>query len=132
MRTFRLEVLTPERKFLDADVELLTVEADDGRLTVLAGHAPMVAPVHDGLLEVRVGGKDREAFHGMGFLEVRPDKVLLFCQACEWPEEIDEARAEAALKKATEELNRRQSFVEHRKNELSIGRALLRIRIKHR
>ena len=50
MKTFRLEVLTPERQFFDGEVEQVIVEACDGRLSVLAGHAPMVAPLADGTL----------------------------------------------------------------------------------
>ncbi|MEG1560333.1 MAG: ATP synthase F1 subunit epsilon [Clostridia bacterium] len=132
MKTFRLEILTPERKFLDADVEFVTVEACDGRLTVLGGHAPMVAPLSDGVLTVRIDGEEKEAFHSMGFLEVRPDAVLLFSQACEWPEEIDESRARAAYEKATEELRQRQSILEHRHSELSLSRAIERLRLKRR
>lgn len=132
MNTFRLEILTPERRFLDADVELVGVQACDGRLTVLAGHAPMVAPLDAGTLHLRLDGEDREAFHSLGFLEVRPDKVLMFTQACEWPEEIDEYRARVALEKATEELRQKQSILEHRHSELSLIRAMARLRLKQR
>ena len=132
MNTFRLEILTPERRFLDADVELVGVQACDGRLTVLAGHAPMVAPLDAGTLHLRLDGEDREAFHSLGFLEVRPDKVLMFTQACEWPEEIDEKRARVALEKATEELRQKQSILEHRHSELSLIRAMARLRLKQR
>ena len=109
MNTFRLEILTPERRFLDADVELVGVQACDGRLTVLAGHAPMVAPLDAGTLHLRLDGEDREAFHSLGFLEVRPDKVLMFTQACEWPEEIDEKRALEAEQRAHERLQQQRT-----------------------
>jgi len=131
MQKFRLEILTPERRFLDADVELVDVEACDGRLTVLAGHAPMVAPLDVGMLRLRLDGQDKEAFHSTGFLEVRPDRALLFTQACEWPEEIDEYRARIAYEKATEELRQKQSLIEHRHSELSLSRAMARLRVKH-
>ncbi len=130
MNTFRLEILTPERKFLDADVELLGVEATDGRLTVLSGHTPMVIPISAGTLNLRLDGADKEAFHSEGFVEVRPDKVLMFTQACEWPEEIDEYRARVAYEKASEELRQKQSILEHRHSELSMSRAMARLRLK--
>ena len=130
MKTFRLEVLTPERQFFDGEVEQVIVEACDGRLSVLAGHAPMVAPLADGTLVLRQSGQERRAFHSMGILEVRPDRVLVFAQACEWPEEIDENRARAAYEKATEELRQRQSILEHRHSQLSLSRAMARLRLK--
>ncbi len=130
MKQFQLEILTPERRFLDAQVEFVTVEACDGQLTVLAGHAPMVAPLADGTLTVRVDGQEKQAFHSMGFLEARPDRVVIFVQACEWPEEIDESRARAALEKATEELRQKQSILEHKHSQMSLSRAMARLRLK--
>lgn len=131
MRTFRLEVLTPEHRFLDEQVELITVDACDGSLTVLAGHAPMVAPLRNGTMTIRVNGEDKQAFHASGFLEVRPDAVLVFAQACEWPDEIDANRARAALEKANEQLRQQQSILEHKRSEMALSRAMARLRLKH-
>lgn len=130
MRSFHLEVLTPERRFLDEKVELVSVEACDGRLTVLAGHTPMVAPITDGILNVQMNGMVKRAFHAAGFLEVRPDQVLVFAQTCEWPEEIDLIRAKAALEKANEQLRQKQSILEHKRSEMALSRAMARLRLK--
>ena len=130
MRTFRLEVLTPERRFLDAQAEMVSVQAIDGRLSVLGGHAPMVAPLSNGTLRLRIDGEEKEAFHAKGFLEVRPDEVLLFSEACEWPDEIDESRARAICEKANAALRQKQSLIEHRMSELSLSRAMMRLRVK--
>ena len=131
MKTFHLEVLTPERQFLNEQVEFVTVEACDGQLTVLAGHAPMVAPIHAGTMTIQINGEEKRAFHSPGFLEVRPDTVLVFAQTCEWPEEIDENRAKAAMERATEELRQKQSILEHRRSEMALSRAMARLRLKN-
>ena len=127
MKTFRLEVLTPERQFFDGEVEQIIVEACDGRLSVLAGHAPMVAPLADGTLVLRQSGQERRAFHSMGFLEVRPDRVLVFAQACEWPEEIDVNRAEAAKERAEARIKTRAENLDLKRAEYALHKALIRI-----
>ena len=131
-KSFRLEILTPERQFLNSEVQSLVVEACDGQLGVLSGHRPMVVPLSEGTLRLKLNGETKEAFHSAGFMEVRPDEVLIFAQACEWPEEIDEKRAKEALEKAQEQLRQKQSLLEYRHSQMSIARAMQRLRLSSR
>ena len=98
--TFPLEIVTPERRFYSDDVCALTVETVGGRLSVLAGHIPMVTALSVGHLVIRTPGKRLLAFHSEGFMEVFHDKVFILAQVCEWPHEIDRARAETAAQRA--------------------------------
>lgn len=128
---YRLEILTPERLFFEGQVTSLQITAKDGELSVWRGHAPMLATIPIGELTITELGKEpRKAVHSRGFLEVRPDEALLFVTACEWPEEVDAARAQAALDRAQEKLRQKQSIVEHRQTEIAITRAMARLRVK--
>lgn len=129
MKKFHFEIMTPERQFFKEDVQAITVECVDGQLTVLAGHQPMVAALAIG--EVRILSDEgwRDAFNSEGFLEVRPDRVLMFSQACEWPEEIDVNRAKEALERAQERLKEQESIYEYRHTQISIARAMMRLRL---
>lgn len=111
MKKFHFEIMTPERQFFKEDVQAVTVECVDGQLTVLAGHQPMVAALAVG--EVRILSDEgwKEAFNSEGFLEVRPDRVLMFSQACEWPEEIDVNRAKEALERAQARLKEKETIL---------------------
>ena len=129
MKKFHFEIMTPERQFFEEDVHAVTVQCVDGQLTVLAGHQPMVAALVVG--EVRILSDEgwKEAFNSEGFLEVRPDRVLMFSQACEWPEEIDVNRAKEALERAQARLKEKETIYEYRHTQISIARAMMRLRL---
>jgi F-type H+-transporting ATPase subunit epsilon len=128
---FKLEIITPEHEFLNTDAQALTADCLDGEITVLAGHAPMVAALKVGELKIQVNGAWRTAFHSEGFIDVRPDEVLVFSQACEWPEDIDAARALEAENRATEKLRQKQSLVEYHHNRMSLARAMARLKLSN-
>lgn len=132
MTEFKLEIITPERQFFSDLVEYVTVESTDGQLTVLAGHAPMVAIVSVGRIDIRVKGETKSAFTTTGFLEVRPDETLIFAQKCEWPEEIDVSRAQADEELALERMQKKQSVREYRESRIMLVRALARMQVKNK
>jgi F-type H+-transporting ATPase subunit epsilon len=97
---FQLEVATPERLIVEERVTEAQVPARDGYLGVLAGHAPLVAELQSGVLSYVTEGSTRYlAIHG-GFVEVLPDRVRVLADIGERAEEIDIARAQAALERA--------------------------------
>ncbi|MDP2892555.1 MAG: ATP synthase F1 subunit epsilon [Bacillota bacterium] len=129
MSTYRLDILTPERKFFSGDVEALIYHIADGEICILKGHMPMVTALEIGAIRIKQGGKWREAAASEGFVEVRPDQTLIFAQAVEWPEEIDVRRAKAALEMAEEQLRQKKSMLEYRQSEISLARAMARLRV---
>ena len=131
MNRYKLEIMTPERLFFDGEVESLRINGSDGELSIWKGHTPMLATMPVGELRIRTAeGEEKDAFHSEGFVEVRPDRVLVFVQSCEWPDEIDAARAQAALDRANAKLLQRQSVMEHKHTEISLARAMARLRVK--
>jgi len=130
MSAYLLEVMTPERLFFRGEVVSLRINGTDGELAVLKGHTSMLAGIDVGDLYLRLPNDEQKmAVHAKGFLEVRPDRVLVFVQSCEWPEEIDVRRAERAKERAMEKLRQKQSLYEHRHTEISLARAMTRLRI---
>jgi F-type H+-transporting ATPase subunit epsilon len=121
--------MTLERKFFSGNVEALTVTLPDGLLTVLAGHRIMSAALSVGVLRYKMDGEWRECAATEGFLEVRHDRVIVFVQACEYPEEIDESRARAALERAKERISAANSLREHEITRIALARAMNRLRI---
>jgi F-type H+-transporting ATPase subunit epsilon len=97
---FHLEVATPERLIVEETVTEAQIPARDGYLGVLPGHAALVAELQSGVLSYVAGGRIRYlAIHG-GFVEVLPDHVRVLADLGERAEEIDVARAQAALDRA--------------------------------
>jgi F-type H+-transporting ATPase subunit epsilon len=79
--------------------------------------------------------KDREeeylAISG-GFLEVRPDKVIILADACEQADEIDVARAEEAKKRAQETMKAAPMTVDAASAEAALRRSLARLKVAER
>ena len=130
--TFELSIMTPERQFFSGQVEALTVTGIDGQMTVLAGHAPMVVSLDIGEISIKQDGTWRQAVNTEGFMEVLGDSVVMFVQACEWPEEIDVRRAEEAKHRAEERIRQRQSILESQTSKIALARAMVRLRATHR
>src|SRR5882724_34254 len=104
--TFVLEVATPERLVIRESATEAQIPAKGGYIGVLPGHAPLLSELGTGYASyVAEGRKYYLAIHD-GFVEVLPDKVRVLATAVEKAEEIDVQRAEAALRKAQEQLQR--------------------------
>jgi F-type H+-transporting ATPase subunit epsilon len=104
----------------------------EGQLGILPHHAPLMTMLQPGDLMIR---KDREeeylALSG-GFLEVRPDKVIILADACERADEIDVARAEEAKKRAQETMKAAPLTVDAASAEAALRRSLARLKVAER
>lgn len=129
MSNFMLEVITPEKEFFKQRVESVSCRTPEGEIGILAGHQPMAAVIEIGELKIKQNGVWKNAFNSEGFMEVRPDEVLIFVQSCEWPEDIDLARAKAAKQRAEDKLQHIGSITEQKINQISLVRAMTRIKI---
>ena len=129
LKLFNLKILTPEREFFDGDVEAVTVETTDGKITILADHTPFIVPVLVGDIKIKKDGVWDESVNSEGFMEVNHHGVMIFVQTCEHPEEIDTRRAEEARLRAEEQLRQKQSMSEYTQSKLALARAMARLRI---
>jgi F-type H+-transporting ATPase subunit epsilon len=104
MPEFAFEVLTPYRRFFSGRASSISFETEDGGIEILANHEPMVAPLRVCALRIRGPELERVAAVTEGFVRVKTDRVDVFVDAAEWPEEIDRERAERSLGRATKRL----------------------------
>jgi F-type H+-transporting ATPase subunit epsilon len=99
-----LQVVTPERHILSEDVDSLEMPGKDGYLGILPGHAPLITELGVGILTYHKGGERRLLTVMHGYAEVLPDRVIVLAETAERAEEIDVARARAALDRAKADL----------------------------
>lgn len=130
-----LRVITPDRIALDQSVSSVRLPGVDGSIGVLPRHAPMVAALDTGLLRWREsgGGPERAMFVSGGFAEVRGDTLRVVSEAGERPEEIDDARAREAEKRARERLAVKQvegEALDLLRAESALRRSLMRLRAR--
>ncbi len=126
---FMLEIITPERVFFKGKAESVIFPTADGYMSVQKMHEPMVAAIAVGNIKICINGEWKLCTTSEGFIEVRPDRAIIFSQAVEWPEEIDVKRAQEARKRAEERLRQTKSYEEYMQNQISLARAMVRLRV---
>ncbi|MHC1720249.1 MAG: F0F1 ATP synthase subunit epsilon [Clostridiaceae bacterium] len=127
--TFKLIILTPEREFYAGEAKELVVASTEGNLGILANHMPLVTTLKPSASEiVDKDGNKKKAFISTGILEVKENSVTVLSDACEWPEEVDKKRAEAAKERAETRL-RQKTGIDVRRAELALARALARLNL---
>ncbi|WP_027094311.1 F0F1 ATP synthase subunit epsilon [Cohnella thermotolerans] len=127
MSTLRLEVVTPERKVYEQDVDMVVVKGVGGELGILPRHIPLVTPLKIAPVKAKKAGSEEFiAVHG-GFMEVRKDKVVILAETAELGSDIDVARAQQAKERAEQRLASKQEEIDHKRAELALQRALTRI-----
>ncbi len=128
-----LEIVTPERMAYSDEVDMVLVPGVDGELGILPHHTPLVSLLGVGELKIRKGGNEESFAIVGGFLQVRPDKVVVMAETADLASEIDLERAQMARREAERALETGY----HEGADLSAARAalqqaLLRIRVAER
>jgi F-type H+-transporting ATPase subunit epsilon len=98
MASLKLDIVTAERVVYSEEVDIIIAPGMEGQLGILPHHAPLMTILQAGELVVRRGGQEDILAISGGFLEVRPDRVIILADSAERAEEIDMERAEAAKK----------------------------------
>ncbi|MFC4599741.1 F0F1 ATP synthase subunit epsilon [Cohnella hongkongensis] len=127
MSTLRLEIVTPERKVYEKDVNMVVARGVDGELGVLPNHIPLVTPLKVAPVKVKIGNSSETiAVHG-GFMEVRKDKVVILADAAELGADIDVSRARLAKERAERRLAQKQAEINAVRAEMALQRAMARL-----
>ncbi len=127
---FRLEIITPDRKFYEGEASMVEFTSTEGEMGVYKHHIPLTAVLAPGVVTITEAEGKKEAAVHAGFVEILPDKVTFLAEIAEWPEEIDVARAEAARARAEERLHNHAAEVDVARAEIALKKALVRIDIK--
>ena len=130
----RLEFVTPERAIVHEEVDEVEIPGEDGDFGVWPGHAPLLAAIRPGTLSYRIGSERKFAFLAGGFVEVAPDRVSVLAPVAERAEEIDIQRAEAARRRAEEQLSKAAgaSEMDLERARIALLRAISRLDVSKR
>ena len=129
MAGIKLDIVTAERVVYSEDVDVVTAPGVEGQLGILPHHAPLMTMLLPGELQVRQGGEEISMAISGGFLEVRPDRIIVLADAAERADEIDIARAEEAKRRAEEMLKRPIPEVDMARAEAALRRSLARLKV---
>ena len=129
MSSIKLDIVTAERLVYSEEVEAVIAPGVEGQLGILPHHAPLMTTLQAGELRVKGKGEEFSLAISGGFLEVRPDRIIVLADAAERAEEIDLARAEEAKRRAEERLAQSITEVDLARAEASLRRALTRLKV---
>jgi len=132
MARLNVDIVTAEGRIFNGDADSVTAPGADGQLTILPMHAPLITSLDDGDLKyIDESGEHHVALLG-GFMEVNANRVTVLANAAEDEGEIDEARAEEAMRRARQRLAERTGDIDIERALASLRRARVRLGIARR
>src|SRR5690242_5805365 len=127
--TLHVEVVTAERELYNGEADMVSAPGAEGRLGILPRHAALLTFLTPGELRITLRDAEEPLFVSGGFLEVLNNNVTVLADTAEHAEEIDQARAEEARRRAQERLTQAQSDVERAELQGALERAVTRLRV---
>ena len=113
--SFPVEVLTPEGKVFEDEVQMVSTRTTTGSIGVLANHAPLMAILEPTELRLYKSDTDVVRFaQGEGYLQVVDNSALVLVEEAIAPDEIDRSAFEERLKEARAAVERADEGSEER------------------
>jgi len=126
----RLDLVTPYKRVLSLDVDEVTAPGTVGEFGVLPDHSPLLTTLKVGVLSYRQGGETFQVAVNWGYVEVEDNVMTVLVETAEPADQIDVARAKAALARAEEALKKLSSEDKDFKiMEAALERALIRVQV---
>jgi F-type H+-transporting ATPase subunit epsilon len=129
MADIKLDVVTAEQVVYSDEVDTVIAPGVEGQLGILPHHAPLMTILEPGELWIRKEDTELCLAISGGFLEVRPDRVIVLADAAERSEEIDQARAEEAMRRAQQRIKGHVPGVDVARAEAALRRAIIRVEV---
>jgi F-type H+-transporting ATPase subunit epsilon len=130
--TIKLEIVTPEAKTFSEDVDMVTLTGIDGEMGILPQHMPLMTQLVPGEILVKKGGDNFLLAVGEGFVQVTGEKISILTDMAIRAENIDEAAAEEARKRAEERLSQKLTEEDAAMVQASLLNALAQLKVKRR
>ena len=130
--TLKLEIVTPEAKTYSEDVDMVNLPGAHGDMGIYPNHVPLMTQVVPGEIIARQNGQDHFLAIGEGFAQITPDRVSILTDMAIKADDIDEAKAEEARKRAEERLQEKSSDEEAATVSAALAHSLAQLHVKKR
>jgi F-type H+-transporting ATPase subunit epsilon len=130
--TLRLEIVTPEAITFSEDVEMVTLPGVDGEMGIFPQHVPVMTQVVPGEISVRKTGKEVFLAVGEGFVDITGDRVSILTDMAVLADNIDEAVAEEARKRAEVRLAEKVTAEEEAAVRASLANSVAQLNVVKR
>lgn len=128
----KLEIVTPEAKIYSESVEMVTLPGVEGEMGIFPNHVPLMTQVAAGEVIARQGGQDHHLAVGDGFVEITSERVAILTDMAIKADDIDEAKAEEARKRAEARLQEKLSEEESASVTAALAHSLAQLKVKRR
>ncbi len=126
---FSLEIISPERTFYKGEVNFLELTTSEGEVGIYKNHIPMTNVIVPGIVTIHEADGVKEAAVHSGFMVILQDSVKIMAEVAEWPDEIDENRANEAKIRAERRLKDKGSGIDVARAEAALKRSLTRLNL---
>jgi F-type H+-transporting ATPase subunit epsilon len=130
--TLRLEIVTPEAQTFSDDVDMVTLPGAEGEMGVYPNHVPLMTQLAPGEVVVKKNGQDSFLAVGEGFVEITGDHVAILTDMAIKSDNIDEAKAEEARRRAEARLAEHLNDEDAAIVSAALANALAQINVKRR
>jgi F-type H+-transporting ATPase subunit epsilon len=130
--TLTLEIVTPEAKIYSEKVDMVTLPGVEGEMGIYPMHISLMTQISHGEVIARKDGVDHFLAVGEGFVEITGDRVAILTDMAIKAEDIDEAKAEEAKKRAEARLQQHLSDEDHASVEAALAHALTQLNLRRR
>ena len=132
MARLKLEIVTPELLTYSEDVDMVTLPGVEGEMGIFPMHVPILTQIVPGEIVARKDGRDYYLAVGEGFVEVTGERVAIMTDMAIRAENIDEARAEEARKRAEARLAEKLGDEESAMVSAALAHSLAQLKVKRR
>jgi len=130
--TLKLEIVTPEARTYSEEVEMVTLPGVEGEMGIFPMHVPLMTQITAGEVIVRKDGQDHFLAVGEGFVEITGESVSIMTDMAIKADDIDEARAEEARKRAEARLSEKLDDEEAAMVNAALLHSLAQLKVKRR
>ena len=116
------DLVAPEARIFQGEVDMVVVPGSEGDFGVLAGHAPFMSTIRSGAIAIHEGAEIRRTFIHGGFAEVTPEGLTILAEEAIDLNEVDPADVERQLTEAREDLGQARDDDETREAQGRIAK----------
>jgi len=128
--TLQLEIVTPEAKVFSDFVEMVTLTGIDGEMGIYPLHMPLMTQLVAGEIIVRKEAQNIFLAVGDGFVQITGQRVAILTDMAVKADDIDEAKAEEARRKAVARLAQKLSDEEAATVQAALAHATTQLKVK--
>ena len=107
--TMHVDVVSAEESIFSGEAEFIVLPGEAGELGIYPRHAPLITRIKPGAVRIQTpGGEEELVFVAGGILEVQPKVITVLADTAIRGHDLDEAKANEAMRKAKEAMEKSQ------------------------